>query len=149
MPGILVIWWKARWKIQHSEWLMAVSNILKYINIFQNWNTRKKRSLLAGKYLFVMPKLSHSHHSKCEFVSHEQVSTLLAIISTHKLATGSFTQFFLSIRIVLRWFYLLIFYFEKFTLESDDCHLLKERLSFTYTANGNRQIQVWISQNRK
>ena len=45
---------------------------------------------------------------------------LLFIISTHKLEVSCN---FLSIRIVLSFFFLLIFYFDKFSLESDVCHL--------------------------
>ena len=51
MPGILVIWWKARWKIQHSEWLMAVSNILKYICISKL--KYQEEEVSAGRKIFV------------------------------------------------------------------------------------------------
>ena len=51
MPGILVIWWKARWKIQHSEWLMAVSNILKYLCISKL--KYQEEEVSAGRKIFV------------------------------------------------------------------------------------------------
>ena len=148
MPGILVIWWKARWKIQHSEWLMAVSNILKYLCISKL--KYQEEVVSAGRKIFVC-------NAQIITFASRQMRICVTWASFHftchyfNTQTGNwqFHAIFLSIRIVLRWFYQLIFYFEKFTLESDDCHLLKERLSFTYTANGNRQIQVWISQNRK
>ena len=54
-------------------------------------------------------------NGKRQFVPRNQVSPLLValfIISTHKLVVS---RNFLSIRIVLSCFYLLIFYFEKFS----------------------------------
>ena len=56
-------------------------------------------------------------NAKREFVPRDQVSRftcrLLFIISTHKLVV--YYAIFLSTRIVVSWFYLLIFYFEKFS----------------------------------
>ena len=73
-------------------------------------------SLFPWTYLCINREVKHHVYVKREFVPRDQVSPftcrLLFIISTHKLVVS---RNFLSIRIVLSCFYLLIFYFEKFS----------------------------------
>ena len=99
---------------------------------------------LSVEWTFILKgSFSQTHFSFCQWLTSCNLNFHYSLLLQRKMI--SFTLFS-SVRIVLDWFYQLIFYFEKFWTWI--CRLQfalsasLEKLRFKFTANGKRQIQV-------
>ena len=93
-------------RVNFSDWVLTV-----YSLCFETTALKQRTCMLWLKRLIT----TFTSNGKREFVPRDQVSPLLAVYCSlflHKLVVSCN---FLSIRIVLSCFYLLIFYFEKFS----------------------------------